>query len=70
MRIMQSIIRSYRVRAGLSSRELAEKLEIPEVTLRSLENGNRPITAERAVELEKKLGIPRSELRPDLFQGV
>lgn len=52
---------------GITQAELAIRLQIPEPTTRALINGARPITAERAVELEKKLGIPRETLRPDLF---
>ena len=52
---------------GITQVELAAALEIPEPTARALVNGSRPITAERAVAIERKLGIPRETLRPDLF---
>lgn len=52
---------------GISLTQLAERLKLPAPTVRSLVNGSRPIVAERAVEIEKKLGIPRETLRPDLF---
>ena len=67
MGIMNSPIKNYRQQHQLSLRQLAHKLGIPEVTLRSLENGNRTVTAERAVALEGQLGIPRAQFRPDLF---
>jgi len=38
-----------------------------ESTVRSWVNGNRPITAETALLIEKATGIPRETLRPDLF---
>lgn len=62
-----ALLRESRAKLGLSCKEMAKRLRIPEPTLRSLENGWRPITAERAVELETKLGIPREELC-DLFR--
>lgn len=52
---------------SLSAEDLAERLGWPAPTVRSLVNGNRTLTAERAVEIEKRIGIPRETLRPDLF---
>lgn len=57
----------YLEKERISPQELAGRLEIEESTARSLVNGNRPITAERAVQIETKLGIPREQLRPDIF---
>lgn len=64
-----SILRTYRQQKGLSAADFAKSLGIAEVTLRSLENGTRVITAERAAEIEDKTGgeITRHDLRPDLF---
>lgn len=50
--------------------ETATKLGISESYLCLLERGKRPISAEMAVKVEKKLGIPRAELRPDLWKGA
>ena len=52
---------------GMSASELAAKLGFNASTTRSFVNGNRPIQAETAVEIERKIGIPRETLRPDLF---
>lgn len=52
---------------SLTSVELAAKLSRPAPTVRSWVNGNRPVAAETAVHIEKKIGIPRETLRPDLF---
>jgi DNA-binding transcriptional regulator YdaS (Cro superfamily) len=64
-------LRRYRIAKGLSSVELAKLLGIAEPTARSLENGTRTVTAERAVEIEKATGgeLNRRELRPDLFEA-
>jgi len=57
----------YREIHGDSWAEIANKLGCSEEAVRSWANGSRPIVAERAVEFEKKLGIPRETLRPDIF---
>lgn len=51
----------------ITQSELAERLDIPEPTARSLVNGSRPITASMAVHIETKINVPRETLRPDLF---
>lgn len=61
------ILRDWRLKQGLSCAEIAKKLGVAETTVRSLENGHRPITAERAVAIENVIGIPRHALRPDLY---
>ena len=65
----QELLRGYREKHGLSCKEFALKLGIAEPTLRSLENGTRTITAERAKDIEEITAgeITRSTLRPDLF---
>lgn len=52
---------------GISQSELAERLDIPEPTTRSLVNGARPITAKMAVKIETRIGIPRETLLPEIF---
>lgn len=63
------MLRSYRQQRGLSTADFAKKLGIAEATLRSLENGTRMITAERAVAIERKTRgeLTRGALRPDIF---
>lgn len=61
------LLREYRRKHGLSCAELAKLLGVAEPTARSLENGTRRITAERAAEIERATGIPRHELRPDIY---
>ncbi len=62
-------LRSYRALHGLSCADLAKTLGIAESTLRSYENGNRIISAETAVDFEKRLGakVARRELCPHIF---
>jgi DNA-binding transcriptional regulator YdaS (Cro superfamily) len=68
-KITRGPLRAYRESLGLSPEEFAQLLRIPRPTLRSLENGTRLITAERAMEIEAKTqgALTRIELRPDLF---
>lgn len=63
------ILRDYRQKRGLTCAELAALLGIAEPTVRSLENGNRTITAERAVDIERRTNgeITRHDLRSDLY---
>jgi plasmid maintenance system antidote protein VapI len=52
---------------GISAAELARRLEMAATTVRSMVNGWRPVTAETAVYIEKKIGVNRDTLRPDIF---
>ncbi len=61
-------LRAYRQQHNLSASDVAARLKISPVTVVSYENGNRIIDADRAVDIEKKIGIDRSVLRPDLFK--
>lgn len=63
------LLRDYRTKHGLSCGEFAKKLGIAEPTMRSLENGTRPITPERAKEIEDATNgeLTRPQLRPDIY---
>lgn len=63
------ILRSYRLKQGISPEDFAKQLGVAEPTLRSLENGTRAITPERAVEIEEKTdgALTRHDLREDIF---
>lgn len=65
-------LRQYRIRAGLSTDEFAKTLGIAESTLRSYENGNRPIKPEvaRLIEEVTRGQVRREELRPDVFGAI
>ena len=52
---------------GLTPAEAARKLGMLYVHVWRHYTGRRGITAEYAIKYEKALGIPRSELRPDLW---
>ena len=63
-----SPIRTYRQLHEISAKELAAKLNISDITLRSYETRKRKIPAEFAVAFEQLTGVPREKLRPDLFK--
>lgn len=63
-------IREYREKREITPLELAKQLDIAESTLRSIENGNRPVTPEMAVKIEEITGIPRQDFHPKLFGGM
>lgn len=68
---MATALRTYREKQGMKRKEFAALLGIPQSTYRSLENGWRPITPERAMEIEKRTGggLTRERLLRELFKG-
>jgi len=62
-----SPIRKYRAANNLTAECVASWFGLSEVTLRSYENGARKIPPEFAVAFEARTGVPRHELRPDIF---
>lgn len=72
------VLRTYRQEHGLSCKEMGDLLGIKESTVRSLENGNRQVTPERAKNIEEKVALAlagrkvrraltRWQLLPDFF---
>lgn len=64
---MANPLKSYRASSELSQQAVADKLGVSRQMVGFLENGERDFTAEMAVLMEKKLGIPRASVRADLF---
>ncbi len=60
-------IASYRSAQGLSLSQFAERIGVSRSYACQWETGARRVPAERAVEIERITGIPREQLRPDLF---
>jgi DNA-binding transcriptional regulator YdaS (Cro superfamily) len=58
---------SYMADKGLTDGELAADLGVSDELVRLWRNGIRQISAERAVSVSKITGIPRYQLRPDLW---
>jgi DNA-binding transcriptional regulator YdaS (Cro superfamily) len=58
-------ITKYRADNNLSLEALGSLMGVNKSTVLRWEEGQ--VTAERAVEIEAAIGIPRHELRPDIF---
>lgn len=63
------LLRNYREKHGIPCAELARRIGIAEPTMRSLENGTRAITPERAKLIEEVTSgeLTRQALLPDVF---
>ena len=55
---------------GLSDSDLAAKLGVSPEVVRLWRHGHRRIPAERAIEISDAIGVPRHDLRPDLWEEV
>lgn len=64
---MSHPIKQYREAHGLTQLELAELLGVSRPLIGHIENGEKVVKAEVAPVWESILGIPRHELRPDLW---
>ena len=62
---MTSPLSRYRAAKGLTLEAVAEELGVNKSTVLRWESG--PVPAERIIQLEQATGIPRHELRPDLY---
>lgn len=60
-------LREYRDDKKLTQQDIADKLKVSRGLIAQLEVGAKSYTAEMAVLIEKRLGIPRERFRPDLF---
>jgi len=61
-------LRVYREQHGLTQQEVADKLKVSRGLIAQLEIGAKAYTPEMAVLIEKKLGIRREVVRPDMFE--
>ena len=61
-----SPITAYRNAKGLTLEQFAARIPVNKTTVMRWEEGRVP--AERVLDIERATGIPRHELRPDLFE--
>ena len=61
-------IHKFRQERDMPLSEAAKLIGVSTTIVWQWENGTRRVSAERAVEIERITGIPREQLRPDLFQ--
>ena len=62
---MTSPLSRYRAENSLTLEAVADELGVNKSTVLRWEAG--PVPAERIIQIEKATGIPRHELRPDLY---
>lgn len=62
---MANALRKYRIEKHLTFEELSACLGVEKTTLWRWEKRHPP--AERVIEIERLIGIPRYDLRPDLY---
>jgi DNA-binding transcriptional regulator YdaS (Cro superfamily) len=64
---MQTPLKNWREQEGKTAAEAAYCLGVTPAMWSRWETGSRRIPAERVLLIESRLGIPRHQLRPDLF---
>lgn len=64
---MENPLKAWREAQNKLVSEAAKLGGITPGTWSKYENGRLRISGERCVDLERRLGIPREDLRPDLF---
>jgi len=60
-------LRAYRLQSALTQQETARKLGISLALVSRIETGDRVVSPKVALHIEKKLGIPKAKLRPDIW---
>lgn len=61
---------TYRKNSGQTLERVAEVFKVNRTTILRWEKGEPPVPVKRLSEVEKVTGIPRWELRPDVFKGA
>ena len=61
---------TYRKTQGLTLDAMAAKFRVNRTTILRWEQGKPPVPVKRLAEVEQITGIPRWELRPDVFKGA
>lgn len=66
----ETVLAIWRKEQDLMVKDAAAKVDVTPAMWSRWETGARSVPVSRCADLEKKLGIPRSELRPDIFAGL
>lgn len=67
---MKSPLRRYREKVGQSLDDLAAAFRVDKSTISRWETGWTLVPVNRLAEIEKQTGIPREDLRPDVFESA
>jgi DNA-binding XRE family transcriptional regulator len=60
-------LKIYRVKNKLTQGQLAQILGVSDATITHIENGRRPVTPKNALDWERKIGLTKEALCPDIF---
>lgn len=60
-------LKEYRKAKEMTQGELASVLGVSDAMITHVENGRRRVTPEKAREWEKKIGVPKEALCPEIF---
>jgi transcriptional regulator with XRE-family HTH domain len=60
-------LRAYRVRAGISMEALAWRVQVSKASISRIETGLQSPSPELARALEAETGVPKWQLRPDIW---
>ncbi|GIU42776.1 hypothetical protein TUM4438_10120 [Shewanella sairae] len=63
-----NVFTEYRKKNQLTQIELAEMLDLNQSMVSFLENGHRKLDPRKVKAVSKITGIPKHELRPDLYE--
>ena len=64
---MSTSLKSWRARVNRTADDVAKEAGVTLAMWSRWETGARRIPAERVIDIERITGIPRNELRPDVF---
>jgi len=64
---MTNPLKEWRIAAEMNVKQASASAGVTPGMWSRWENGVREIPIERAVDLEKKIGVSRADLRPDIF---
>ena len=61
------LVKARRESLGISRKQLGEMVNVKPAMISHIENGRRKVSAKRAAAFESALGIPKTELVPEIF---
>jgi len=63
-------LRTWRKAQKITAAEAGAKIGVSSVQWFRMETGDRAVAADKVLQVEAMTGIPRTELRPDIFKEV
>lgn len=63
-------LRTWRKAQKITAAEAGSRIGVSSVQWFRMETGERAVAADKVLQVEAMTGIPRTELRPDIFKEV